>query len=104
MDYRDTIIRKVEKELNKGTGYIKYLLRSEHGEFHVDDETLLVPAYSFTEISDLVRREFEKNNPVRKVVPIGFRGERLVSDQKELEILATGSTGLIEYWVRPVSR
>ncbi len=38
------------------------------------------------------------------LVPIGFRGEVFVSDEKELEIYAAGSAGLIEYRVRPSSR
>src|SRR2546425_10421913 len=99
MDYRDKIAKTVEKELGKDSAYIKYVLRSDtgEGELHVEGETIRVPAYSFTEMSDIVRCEFEKANPVRMTVPIGFRGERFVSDAKELEIYATGSTCLIEY-------
>ena len=101
MEYRDRIATTVEKEISKDSAYIKYVLHSDtgEGELYVDGEKLRLPAYSFTEMSDIVRSEFEKGNPVRKIVPVGFRGERLVSDQKELEILATGSTGLIEYRV-----
>src|SRR5207249_2490763 len=98
---RDTIAQTVDKELDKESGYIKYVLRSDtgEGELYVDGETLRLPAYSFTEMSDIVRGEFEKRNPVRKIVPIGFRGEKFVSDERELEIYATGSAGLIEYRV-----
>ena len=96
----------VVKELDKDSAYIKYVLRSDtgEGEVYVDGESIRTPACSFTEMSDIVRGEFEKKNSVRKIIPIGFRGERLVSAKKELEILATGSAGLIEYRVRPVSR
>src|SRR5437870_1682503 len=101
MDYLDTIAKTVGKELDKDSAYIKYVLHSDtgEGELHVDSETIRMPAYSFTEMSDIVRSEFEKRNPVRKTVPIGFRGERFISDDKELEIYATGSAGLIEYRV-----
>ncbi len=102
MDYRDRIANTIRKELGKDSAYIKYVLSSDtgEGELHVEGETIRVPAYSFTEMSDIVRSEFEKGNPVRKIVPVGFRGERLVSDQKELEIYANGSAGLIEYRIR----
>src|SRR2546426_2540371 len=102
MDYRGRIATTVEKELDKDSAYIKYVLRSDtgEGELYVDGEKLRLPAYSFTEMSEIVRSEFEKRNPVRKVVPIGFRGETFISDEKELEIYATGSAGLIEYRVR----
>ena len=101
MDYRDSIAKTVEKELGKDIAYIKYVLSSDtgEGELHVEGETIRVPAYSFTEMSEIVRSEFEKRNPVRKTVPIGFRGERFISDKKELEIYATGSVGMIEYHV-----
>ena len=101
MEYRDRIATTVEKELDKDSAHIKYVLHSDtgEGELHVDGDTLRVPAYSFTEMSDIVRSEFEKRYPVRKIVPIGFRGERFVSDEKELEIYATGSAGIIEYRV-----
>ena len=101
MDYRDRIAKTVEKEFRKDSAYIKYVLRSDtgEGELCVGGETLRVPAYSFTEMSEIVRSEFEKRNPVRKTVPIGFRGERFISDKKELEIYATGSVGMIEYHV-----
>ena len=106
MDYRDSIAKTVERELGKDSSYIKYVLVSDtgQGELHVDGETLRVPAYSFTEMSEIVRSEFEKRNPIRKTVPIGFRGERFISDDKELEIYATGSAGLIEYRVGPRSK
>ena len=102
MEYRDKIAKTVENEFGKDTGYIKYVLHSDtgEGELYVDGEKLRLPAYSFTEMSEIVRSEFEKRNPVRKVVPIGFRGETFISDEKELEIYATGSAGLIEYRVR----
>ena len=102
MEYRDRIATTVEKEINKDSAYIKYVLHSDtgEGELNVDGEKLRLPAYSFTEMSEIVRSEFEKRNPVRKVVPIGFRGERFISDEKELEIYATGSAGLIEYRVK----
>ena len=101
MDYRDRIAKTVGKEFRKASAYITYILRSDtgEGELCVEGETLRVPAYSFTEMSNVVRSEFEKRNPVRKTVPIGFRGERFISDEKELEIYATGSAGLIEYRV-----
>src|SRR2546422_6355711 len=101
MDYRDTIAKTVGKELGRDSSYIKYVLHSDtgEGELHVDSETIRVPAYSFTEMSEIVRGEFEKRNPIRKIVPIGFRGEKFVSDERELEIYATGSAGLIEYRV-----
>ena|SRR2546430_7494516 len=101
MNYRDRITKTIEKELGKDSSYIKYVLRSdtEEGELCVEGETIRVPAYSFTEMSEIVRSEFEKRNPVRKTVPIGFRGERFISDKKELEIYATGSVGMIEYRV-----
>src|SRR2546428_7706123 len=102
MDYRDRIAKTVEKEFRKDSAYIKYVLSSdtEEGELHVGyGDTLRVPAYSFSEMSEIVRSEFEKRNPVRKTVPIGFRGERFISDKKELEIYATGSVGMIEYHV-----
>ena len=106
MDYRDSIARTVEKELGKDIAYIKYVLSSDtgEGELHVDGESIRLPAYSFTEMSDIIRGEFEKRNPVRKIVPIGFRGERFISDEKELEIYATGSAGLIEYRLSPRSK
>src|SRR2546425_6426369 len=101
MDYRDRIAKKVEKELGEDIGYIKYVLSSDtgEGELHVDGESIRLPAYSFTEMSEIVRGEFEKRNPIRKIVPIGFRGERFISDEKELEIYATGSADFIEYRV-----
>jgi len=101
MDYRDKIAKTLEKELGRGSAYIKYVLSSDtgEGELHVDGESIRLPAYSFTEMSDIVRSEFEKRNPIRKTMPIGFRGERFISDDKELEIYATGSAGLIEYRV-----
>src|SRR5712692_2208008 len=105
MGYRDKIAKTLEKELGKDTAYITYVLPSDtgEGELYVDGEKFRTPAYSFTEMSEIVRGEFEKRNPVRKIVPIGFRGERLLSEEKELEICATGSAGLIEYRVRPRS-
>src|SRR3989442_6950910 len=101
MECRDRISKRVEKQLGKDGVYIKYVLHSDtgEGELHVEGETIRVPAYSFTEMSDMVRSEFEKRNPVRKIVPLGFRGEKFVSDERELEIYATGSAGLIEYRV-----
>ena len=101
MEYRDRIATTVEKELEKDSAYIKYVISSDtgEGELHVEGETIRVPAYSFTEMSEIVRGEFEKRNPVRKIVPIGFRGEKFVSDERELEIYATGSAGFIEYRV-----
>ena len=101
MEYRDKIAKRVEKELGKDRAYIKYVLRSDtgQGELYVDGMVCHTPAYSFTEMSDIVRGEFEKRNPVRKIVPIGFRGEKFVSDERELEIYATGSAGFIEYRV-----
>ena len=101
MEYRDRIATTVEKELDKDSAYIKYILHSDtgEGELLVDGEKLRVPAYSFTEMSEIVRREFEKMNPIRRIIPMGFRGERLISDKKELEVYATGSVGLIEYRV-----
>ena len=102
MDYQGRIASAIEKELGKDSGYIRYVISSdtEQGELHVGDgDTLRVPAYSFSEMSEIVRSEFEKRNPVRKTVPIGFRGERFISDKKELEIYATGSVGVIEYRV-----
>src|SRR3989442_8032155 len=101
MECRDRISKRVEKQLGKDSAYVKYVLSSDtgEGELHVEGETIRVPAYSFTEMSDIVRSEFEKRNPIRKTVPIGFRGERFISDDKELEIYSTGSAGLIEYRV-----
>ena len=98
---RVQVAKTIEKELGKDTTYIKYVLPSGtgEGELYVDGEMFRVPAYSFTELSDMVRGEFEKRNPVRTIVPIGFRGERYVSNERELEIYATGSAGLIEYRV-----
>ena len=107
MDYEDRIASTIEKELRKDSGYIRYLISSdtEQGELHVGDgDTLRVPAYSFSEMSGIVRKEFEKRNPVRVTVSIGFRGELFVSDDKELEVYATGSLGLIEYRVRTRSK
>src|SRR5437016_5090106 len=106
MDYRDKITETIAKELDKDGGYIRYVISSDtgEGELHVDGDTVRVPAYSFTEMSDLVRNEFEKRNPVRGTVSIGFRGEVFVSDNKELEVYATGSLGLIEYRVRSRSK
>ena len=106
MNYRDRIAKIIEKELDKDSAYIKYVLRSDtgEGEVYVDGESIRTPACSFTEMSDIVRSEFEKRNPVRKTVPIGFRGEKFVSDERELEIYATGSAGLIEYRVSPRSK
>src|SRR5213592_4066943 len=106
MDHRDRIANTIRKELGKDSAYIKYVLSSDtgEGELHVEGETIRVPAYSFTEMSEIVRSEFEKRNPVRKTVPIGFRGERFISDKKELEIYATGSAGFIEYRVSPKSK
>src|SRR5436309_15494104 len=97
MEYRDSIAKTVERELVKDTAYIKYVLRSDtgEGEVYVDGESIRTPACSFTEMSEIVRSEFEKRNPVSKIIPIGFRGERLMSVKKELETLATGSAGLI---------
>src|SRR6266705_1229997 len=103
MDYQGRIASAIEKELGKDSGYIRYVISSdtEQGELHVGDgDTLRVPAYSFSEMSIIVRKEFEKRNPVRGTVSIGFRGETFISDEKELEIYATGSAGLIEYRVR----
>ena len=91
--------------MGKDTAFITYVLSDTgEGELYVDGEKLRLPAYSFTEMSDIVRGEFEKRNPVRKTAPIGFRGERFISDDKELEIYATGSAGLIEYRVSPRSK
>ena len=106
MDYRDRIANTIQKELRKDSGYIKYVLRSDtgEGELHIEGETIRVPTYSFTEMSEIVRSEFEKRNPVRGTVSIGFRGEVFVSDNKELEVYATGSLGLIEYRVRTRSK
>ncbi len=103
MDYEDRIASAIEKELGKDSGYVRYVISSdtEQGELHVGDgDTLRVPAYSFSEMSGIVRREFEKRNPVRGTVSIGFRGEVFVLDDRELEVYATGSLGLIEYRVR----
>src|SRR2546426_12362449 len=106
MECRDRISKKVGKQLGKDGVYIKYVLHSDtgEGELHVEGETIRVPAYSFTEMSDIIRGEFEKRNAVHKIVPIGFRGERFISDEKELEIYATGSAGLIEYRLSPRSK
>src|SRR6266700_7328110 len=106
MNYRDNLAKTLEKELRKDTGYIKYILHSDtgEGELSVDGESLRLPAYSFTEMSSIVRKEFEKRNPVRGTVSIGFRGEVFVSDERELEVYATGSLGLIEYRVRTRSK
>jgi len=107
MDYEDRIVSAIERELGKDFGYIRYVISSdtEQGELHVGDgDTLRVPAYSFSEMSSIVRKEFEKRNPVRGTVSIGFRGEVFVSDDKELEVYATGSLGLIEYRVRTRSK
>ena len=107
MDYQGRIAGAIEKELGKDSGYIRYVISSdtEQGELHVGDgDTLRVPAYSFSEMSSIVRKEFEKRNPVRGTVSIGFRGEVFVSDIKELEVYATGSLGLIEYRVRTRSK
>jgi len=48
-----------------------------------------------------VRKAFEQDDKIYYVEPIGLRGEVLVSEEKELEIFATGNAGLIEYTVRP---
>src|SRR5260370_3234683 len=101
MDYEDRIVRAIEKELGKDFGYIRQVCssRTEQGELHVGaPATLRIPAYSFSEMSGIVRKEFERRNPVRGTVSIG--GEVFVSDDKELEVYATGSLGLIEYRVR----
>ena len=101
MEYRDKIAKIVDNEFSKDSGYIRYVLHSDtgEGELRVDGESIRLPAYSFTEMSEIVRGEFEKRNPIRKIVPIGFRGEKFVADERELEIYATGSAGLIEYRV-----
>src|SRR2546427_5307715 len=95
MEYRDRIATTVEKELDKDSAYIKYVLRSDtgEGELYVDGEKLRLPPYSFTEMSEIVIDEFEKRYHIHDIVPIGFRGEKLVSDEKELEIYATGKIG-----------
>ncbi len=94
---------RIKELIERDNSYMKYTLRSEdeRGELEFDGERLETPYWSFGEISRKVRDVFEESNEVIFIEPIGFRGEVLISKDKELEIYATGSAGYIEYRVRP---
>ncbi len=100
---RDRIRRAVQKDYN----YLAYNLPPydrqkgyEKGYLKIEGETIETPPYSFSEISDVVRKAFEELYKVKTVEPIGFRGEIFHSDSKSLEVYATGSAGLLEFKVK----
>ena len=99
------ILDKLKKAVKKDYNYIAYNLPHYDkgygkGYLKIDGETIETPAYSFTEISDIVKKAFEELYKVKNVEPNGFRGETFVADEKSLEVYATGSAGLIEYKVK----
>ncbi len=99
-------LTKVKKAVKKDYAYLAYNLPHyekkgyEKGYLKIEDETIETPAYSFAEISDIVKKAFEELYKVKKIEPNGFRGETFVADEKTLEVYATGSAGLIEYKVK----
>ncbi len=107
MTDENQIAEKVRKAVRKDNNYLAYNLPSydkkkgyEKGYLKVDGETIETPPYSFSEVSDIVKKAFEELYKVKSVEPIGFRGEIFHSDSKSLEIYATGGAGLLEFKVK----
>ncbi len=97
------LAKKIEDAVGKGHSHLKYHLDSENkrGELYLDGEKPDTPDYSFTEISDIIKKAYDSRHPISLGYDIGFGGETFVStDDYELEIYATGSMGIIEYTVR----
>lgn len=101
MTDENKILTKVKKAVKKDYAYLCYNLPDydrqkgyEKGYLKIGSETTETPPYSFTEISDVVKKAFEELYKVDHVVPIGFRGETSVSSDsdKELEIYADAGT------------
>jgi len=101
MQYEE-IAQKIEKQVKKDYAYLAYRLpyRENRGILDTGEEKIEIQPYSFTQMSDIVKKVFEASYPVKETREIGFRGEILVSETKELEIYATAGASLIEYNVR----
>ena len=87
MEEKNAILGKLKKAVKKDYLYISYNLPHyeedyKKGILKVDGETIETPAYSFTEISDIVKKPFKELYKVKSVEQIGFRGETLVADEK----------------------
>lgn len=98
----DALLQKVREAFKKDYAYLAYHFPygQEKGFIEINGEKVETEPYSFSQISEIVRKAFEQGNKVYHVKPIGFRGEIFVSEKKELEIFATGGAGTIEYTVR----
>ena len=102
MRAEDIVAQRIRRALAKDYALLSYHLpyNSEVGYLEVDGEKTETPYWSFTHITDIVKKEFERRYRVQDIYPIGFRGEVYVSEEKELEIYASGGVGLIQYTVR----
>jgi len=102
MRAEDIVAQRIRRALAKDYALLSYHLpyNSEVGYLEVDGEKIETPYWSFTHITDIVKKEFERRYKVQDIYPIGFRGEVYVSEDKELEIYATGGAGLIQYTIR----
>lgn len=101
MQYEE-LQQKIEKAVKKDYAYLAYHLpySENKGILDTGEEKIETEPYSFTKMSEIVKDVFEANYPIKETREIGFRGEVFVSEEKELEIYATGGAGVIEYTVR----
>jgi len=102
MSYEEMLKQRIAKAVKKDYAYLAYNLpyRENKGILDTGEEKIETKPYSFTEMSNMVKKAYEEQYPIKEVQPIGFRGEIFVSEEKELSVYATGGAGLIEYTVR----
>jgi len=107
MSYEELLKQRIAKAVKKDYAYLAYRLpyKSKKEYLEIEGEgTIETEPYSFTKISEIVRKAYEEQYPVKEVQPIGFRGEIFVSEKKELSVYATGGIGLIEYTVKTTKK
>jgi hypothetical protein len=100
----ESLYGKISEAVKRDYALLSYRLPyKQAGVLEVEGEKIETPPYSFAKMSDIVKKAFEEKYPIKDIAPIGFRGETLVSYEKELEVFATGSAGVIEYRIRRTS-
>src|SRR2546426_10146345 len=102
MEVEKEIREKLEDAIGRDESYIRYILSfdNDRGSLDVDGTIFHTRPYSFGEVGNLVRKIFDERYKIERTSPVGFRGETYVADGKTLTVYATGSAGLLEFYLR----
>lgn len=106
MEVENEIKDSIKRAIDKERCYIRYFYNKESkkGELSVDGESFDTPLLGFSEVADIVKGAFQSKYKVENIEPIGFRGEIFYASGKSLEIFATGSAGILEFYIETKKR